>query len=289
MEDSCRQSATAQPESQPLIHFNGVTCPWASLRPGFFGVDLQRLQRGKRMILRIGGFDQRFKNRIGLARIGIDREIQRIGGEPAEIDDAVLDRLRRIRRLLVAVARPRRPASAICGICPAARRSGRSARRYRFPSDPASPRRSARPARARARRRESGRRSSASRRARPAPRELRAGRRPRRSHRAYGLIGFDVAMQSGLRDLRDRNGDAPGVGLCLSCHSCSLLRARIIRHRKLATTAHQRRLVQPGQTRPSPPRHRPRAAAPFRYSRRSGHSCTAPAPAPRGRRSSARS
>ena len=48
------------------------------------------------MILRIGRRDLAIEHGIGLAWIGIDAEEQRIGGKPAKIDDATLDRLRRI-------------------------------------------------------------------------------------------------------------------------------------------------------------------------------------------------
>ena len=68
------------------------------------------------MVLGIGGFNHGLEHGAGFARIGIDREIQRVGGDPAEIDDAALDRLGRIGRLVVAF-----PASStssdICGIC----------------------------------------------------------------------------------------------------------------------------------------------------------------------------
>ena len=74
----------------------------------------------------------------------VDRKKQRVGRDPAEIDDAVLDRLRRIGR------RRRRRRPLVCrwpigGISPAARTGCRSLVDDRSRSDPASPRRSARP------------------------------------------------------------------------------------------------------------------------------------------------
>src|SRR5713101_750513 len=82
-----------------LLLFNGPSPALGLPRTWLFRRDLQRLQRGKGVVLGIGGFNQWFKDRFGFTRIWIDSEIQRVGGEPAEIDDAVLDRLRWIGRL----------------------------------------------------------------------------------------------------------------------------------------------------------------------------------------------
>src|SRR5258705_3713429 len=65
--------------------------PWS----GRVCVGLQRLQRGKWMILRIGGHGWRLENRIRAARVGIDPQEQRLGREPAKINDAADDTLRR--------------------------------------------------------------------------------------------------------------------------------------------------------------------------------------------------
>ena len=53
------------------------------------------------MVLGIGGFNHGLEYGAGFARIGIDREIQCVGGDPAEIDHAVLDRLGRIDLVIV--------------------------------------------------------------------------------------------------------------------------------------------------------------------------------------------
>jgi hypothetical protein len=54
------------------------------------------------VILRICNHNRRLENRIRPARIGINPQEQRIGCEPAKIDDAVFDRLRRVRNLCIA-------------------------------------------------------------------------------------------------------------------------------------------------------------------------------------------
>src|ERR1700710_1328404 len=59
-------------------------------------VALQRLERGERMILGIVWNRRQFEHRVGLARIRIDTEKQRVRGHPAEIDYAVQNRLRRV-------------------------------------------------------------------------------------------------------------------------------------------------------------------------------------------------
>src|SRR6478736_7797263 len=107
MEDSCGSSTTSSTgilSDHPTFDGASLVLGLARGLPcaGLFRRDLQGLERGKRVVLGIGGFNQRFKNRIRLAGIGIDAEIECIGGKPAEIDDAVLDRLRWIGRLLAA-------------------------------------------------------------------------------------------------------------------------------------------------------------------------------------------
>src|SRR5258706_9215101 len=57
------------------------------------------------MILGISSDDRRLENRIRPARIRIDSQKQRIGREPAKIDDAIHDRLRRVRNFNVTVCR----------------------------------------------------------------------------------------------------------------------------------------------------------------------------------------
>ena len=74
---------------------------WASWERAV-GAGLQGFQRGKRMICGIGGFDHRLENRIRLARVRIDPQEQRIGRQPAQIDDTIYDRLRRVRNFGVA-------------------------------------------------------------------------------------------------------------------------------------------------------------------------------------------
>src|SRR4029453_15930868 len=69
--------------------------PWSDR----FCVSLQRLQRSKWMILRIGGRHRRLEKRIRPGGVRIDPQAKRIGREPPKIDDAVDDRLRRIRNL----------------------------------------------------------------------------------------------------------------------------------------------------------------------------------------------
>ena len=105
------------------------------LRTGRFCVELQRLERGKRMILGVGGRDQRLENRVRLARIGIDRQEQRIGREPAEIDDAIDRSAPADPEFRCRFRRPRRPDRPVPEFARAARRSDRSARRSRSRSD----------------------------------------------------------------------------------------------------------------------------------------------------------
>ena len=96
----------------------------------------------QRVILGIGGGRPRLEHRARFPRIGIDGEIDHVGRKPAEIDAAVLDRLRRRRH-----SRSRRRNLGLGEFAESARparRSGRPPRRSRSPAAPASPRRSAR-------------------------------------------------------------------------------------------------------------------------------------------------
>src|SRR4051794_8817104 len=64
---------------------------------------LECLQDRKGMVLRIGGGDLGLKHDPRLPRIGVDRQEQGIGGEPAKVDSAIDDRLRRVGDLLLIV------------------------------------------------------------------------------------------------------------------------------------------------------------------------------------------
>ena len=63
------------------------------------------LQPGQRAIT----VDDRLEHRVRFARIRIESEIQRIGGDAADVDDAAFDRLRRIA-WMISVSRWRSPA-----------------------------------------------------------------------------------------------------------------------------------------------------------------------------------
>src|SRR6266404_6478817 len=86
-----------------LRRFNRASALLGLLRIQRFWVELQRLERGKRMILGIGGHHRRLENGIRPAWVGIYPQKQRIGREPAEIDNTIHDRLRRVRNFDVAL------------------------------------------------------------------------------------------------------------------------------------------------------------------------------------------
>src|ERR1700738_1670265 len=108
-------------------------------------------------------------------------------------------------------------------------------------------------------------------------------------------------MQSGLGDLRHRDGNAPGVGLepvglepvglelvgfglvGLVDHAPRFIAVRLrapARETATMRAAPSHRPAPPKRT--WPPRHSKPAAARFRSARRPGYSCTTPAPAPPG-------
>src|ERR1700737_1053527 len=57
------------------------------------GSTLERLEGGKRVVFGVYGLGRRRENRARLARIGINSQKQRVGGQPTEIDQATHDRL----------------------------------------------------------------------------------------------------------------------------------------------------------------------------------------------------
>jgi len=184
-----------------------------------FGVELQRLERGKRMIQGVGSHDQRLENCIRPARIGINSQEQRIGCKPAKIDDAIDDWFRRIWNLAVAFG----------GLIDQIRQFrnllrwredqidrlvdlvlDRIERYHTGLSDP--------------RPHSAGNMDAASTLRRHIQRGLRrqhfAQARDSGHGVARGGVGFDVAVQSGIRYLHHNDGNAPGI--CCFHHANSV-------------------------------------------------------------------
>src|ERR1700729_332501 len=69
--------------------FSAASTLFGLLRRPCFRIHLEGLQGSERVILGIGRGNEWFEHRIRLARIGIDRQEQRVGREPAQIDKTV--------------------------------------------------------------------------------------------------------------------------------------------------------------------------------------------------------
>ena len=252
------------------------------LRVGGFGSSLQRLQRGKRMILGIGGGDRRLEHRTRLARIGIDRpgtaRRSRAGRDRScRLRSAPADREfpRRSRR-------PRRPDRPIAGICSGGAKIRSIASSMSF-SIGSSVTTQVCPIRARTRPGDMEAAAALRRHVEATHCADRISRRPATSAMASRAAGPASMSRcnpvSGICATMTgtRQGSAL-VGRC--CSVCSLLRAHSRRRRKSprsrSSSVASSSSGQGGDGRLGIGGKPPRL---FDLARRSGYSCTAPAPA----------